>query len=560
MKKNYAAALAICLTTILNAQTLNSEWTVKSGGSDADVGEAIQTDSNGNIYVAGRFLGTADFDPGPLVESVMAQGGEDIFIQKLDQNGDLLWVNRIGGFGDEEVFSILIDNNDDVYVTGSFEGTVDFDPGILVNNMSSLSSEDMFIQKLDANGNLIWVKQIEGGWGASTLDPNGYIYTVGTFIDTLDLDPNAGVSEVVSAGQADIFIQKLDLDGNFVWGKSEGGSDMDHASAVCIDANGNVCITGGFNGVADFDPDAGVNNLTSQGFSDIFIQKLDASGGFVWAKQMGSNGFDGGSSITADENGDLYVAGNFMEAVDFDPSGGTTVLTSVGFADAFVLKLNPGGDLLWAKDMGGDSFTAAEIVHVLSNGEVLSVGTFQGTSDFDPSNGSDSLTSQGFSDIFMQLLDANGNYLWTEQIGGTSYDLIGGVDIDNGGAIYTTGSFIGTVDFSPFSPSNDVLTSVGIDDVFVQKLHVLYAGLSEGVNGHPFSIYPNPSKGDVFIDLGAELTDVKVNVMSAQGSLIYSQEYANAGLIHLDLDVQPGTYFAEIVTSTSKNYVQFVKQ
>lgn len=123
-----------------------------------------------------------------------------------------------------------------------------------------------------------------------------------------------------------------------------------------------------------------------------------------------------------------------------------------------------------------------------------------------------------------------------------------------------TGSFEGTIDFSPFSASNDMLTSVGIDDVFVQKLHVLYAGLLEGVNEHPFSIYPNPSKGDVFIDLGAELTDVKVNVMSAQGSLIYSQEYANTGLVHLDLNVLPGTCFAEIVTSTRKNYLQFVKQ
>src|SRR5690606_1414173 len=116
---------------------------------------------------------------------------------------------------------------------------------------------------------------------------SGNVYTAGTFIGTADFDPGAGVYYLSSEGDMDIFIQKLDTNGNFVWAKSMGGINWDYGYSVAVDVSGNVYTTGSFRETVDFDPGAGIYNLTSQGGTDIFIQKLDADGNFVWANRMG---------------------------------------------------------------------------------------------------------------------------------------------------------------------------------------------------------------------------------------------------------------------------------
>ncbi|HOZ31121.1 MAG TPA: SBBP repeat-containing protein, partial [Bacteroidales bacterium] len=137
------------------------------------------------------------------------------------------------------------------------------------------------------------------------------------------------------------------------WANAMGGTDYDSGNSISTDALGNIYITGSFSGTADFDPSASTYNLTSAGSGDIFIQKLDASGNFVWAKVMGETYDDIGYSISTDASGNSYITGYFFETVDFDPSEGTYNLISVGARDIFIQKLDASGNFVWAKAMGG---------------------------------------------------------------------------------------------------------------------------------------------------------------------------------------------------------------
>jgi len=140
------------------------------------------------------------------------------------------------------------------------------------------------------------------------------------------------------------------------WAKQMGSSDSNYSTAITVDNMGNVYTTGTFQGTIDFDPGPGVFNLTSidvYNGGDIFIQKLDASGNFIWAKKMGGVAWDKSNSIAVDNFGNVYTTGAFIATVDFDPGPGTLNLVSVSFDDIFIQKLDASGNLLWVKQMGG---------------------------------------------------------------------------------------------------------------------------------------------------------------------------------------------------------------
>ncbi|MCG8576664.1 MAG: hypothetical protein MI810_17430, partial [Flavobacteriales bacterium] len=124
------------------------------------------------------------------------------------------------------------------------------------------------------------------GWDKAysiTTDADGNTYTTGHFQGTVDFDPGSGEYDLASAGENDVFVQKLDADGNFVWALSFGGLFADRGRSIATDASGNVYLTGFFDGTVDFDPGSGDFDLTSEGDRDVFLQKLDASGNFEWA-------------------------------------------------------------------------------------------------------------------------------------------------------------------------------------------------------------------------------------------------------------------------------------
>jgi len=477
MKTNFFKTL-VFFVFLLNYSVLTAQdfdLAKAMGGTSSDEGYSITTDASGNVYTTGYFQGTADFDPSSGTTNLTSAGNKDIFIQKLDASGNLLWAKAIGGTSYDYGISITTDASGNVYTTGFFAKTADFDPSSGTTTLTSAGSYDIFIQKLDASGNFVRAKAMGGtsydeGYSITT-DSSGNVYTTGYFQGTADFDPSAGTTNLTSAGSNDIFIQKLDASGNFVWAKAMGGTSFDFGRSISTDAYGNVYTTGTFLGTAVFDPSAtGTTNLTSAGSVDIFIQKLDASGNLLWAKAMGGTSDDFCVSITTDASGNVYTTGYFEETADFDPSAGTTNLTSAGEYDIFIQKLDASGNLLWAKAMGGTSYDEGWSITTDASGNVYTTGSFQGTADFDPSSGTTNLTSAGGYDIFIQKLDASGNLVWAKTMGGTSHDFGYSITTDASGNVYTTGYFRGTADFDPSTTGTTNLTSAGSGDIFIQKL------------------------------------------------------------------------------------------
>jgi len=511
---------------LLNYSVLTAQdfvWAKAMGGTSDDYGNSITTDASGNVYTTGYFRGTADFDPSAGTTNLTSAGEYDIFIQKLDASGNLLWAKAMGGTSSDKGNSISTDASGNVYTTGYFLGTADFDPSGGTTTLTSAGGYDIFILKLDASGNLLWAKAMGGtsyDYGMSiTTDASGYVYTSGYFYGTADFDPSSGTTNLTSAGEYDIFIQKLDAFGNLLWAKAMGGTSTDTGYSITTDASGNVYTTGFFQGTADFDPSAGTTNLTSAGSSDIFIQKLDASGTLIWAKRMGGTSFDYGNSITTDASGNVYTTGYFKETADFDPSSGTTDLTSAGSYDIFIQKLDASGDFVWAKAMGGTSTDIGYSITTDASGNVYTTGFFQGTADFDPSAGTTNLTSAGSSDIFIQKLDASGTLIWAKAMGGISGDYGMSITTDAYGNVYTTGTFQGTADFDP-SVGTTNLTSAGEYDIFVAKYTQSGLSVSDfSVSG--ISIYPNPTNSKLTID-NEGLTIKNIEITDLTGKTLKS--------------------------------------
>jgi len=277
-----------------------------------------------------------------------------------------------------------------------------------------------------ADASYEWAKQIVGDvlveGKAITTDTSGNVYTVGDFYSTTDFDPGAGIANLTSARGGDIFISKLDSDGNYVWAKRIGGVELDSSTSIILDSSNNIYVTGYFDDTVDFDPGAGTTNLTSNGNGDIFILKLDSSGNYVWVKKIGEVLVERANSLSIDSSGNMYLTGHFqtfpLGTVDFDPGAGTTNLTSAGNGDIFILKLDSSGNYVWVKSIGGISYEAGISVKTDSLGNVYTTGQFYGTTDFDPGAGTANLTSVGSADIFISKLDSDGNYVWAKSIGG----------------------------------------------------------------------------------------------------------------------------------------------
>ena len=395
----------------------NFLWVKTFGGASADHAESVFTDQNGNIYTAGRFRQTVDFDPGSGVASYSSSGDFDAFIQKLDSDGNFLWAKAFGGASDDEIYSLKVDNNGNVYTTGHFYGSVDFDPGSEVYTLAtSENNRNTFVQKMDTNGNFLWAKSFAGGanWGTSlNLDSSGNIYTTGTIFGQTDFDPGSGTFLLNSSQYYGTFVQKMDSSGNFLWAKSFGGSYNLNTSYSTVDSSGNIYTTGSFDFPGDYDPSDGTSTLTSNGHQDVFIQKMDASGNFLWAKNFGGSCeycVDVSKSIAVDSFGSIYTTGFFANITDLDPGPGIAHYTSAGNHDIFIQKLDTVGNFIWGKSFGSSAEFLSETgqsLHVDAEGSVIVTGNFCGIVDFDDGSGVANLTPVGYSDIFLLKITQN---------------------------------------------------------------------------------------------------------------------------------------------------------
>jgi hypothetical protein len=428
---------------------------------------------------------TANCGPPPVITND--------FSNTADGSGNFAWVKQIAA--DQNLFLINLarDLAGNLYSTGTFSGTVDMNPNPDPDSTFEMTAlgTDMFIQKLDESGNFIWAKQIKNSgsfWmGAFSVDNLGNIYIGGGFKgNNVDFDPAAGgtgsILNSTNLNAVDGFILKLNSDGIYQWVKQIAGTSANQVRGIAVDATGNVFLTGHFNqllsgdiaGPADFNyiDNPGVNVFTSNGDSDFFIQKLNASGAYQWVIPIGGPFGDTGIGIALDADNNIYTTGAFRDIVDFDPSAGEFKLIANG-SSSFIYKLNTSGNLVWVKMIVGAStaFSYGEDIAVDALQNVYTTGAFKQTADFNPDDGIVlNLTSIGETDSYIQKLNPDGSFAWVNQIGGPGRDETSIIKLDPSDSyVYVDGFFSNNANFTLPNGVNE-LTSEGEFDGFIQKI------------------------------------------------------------------------------------------
>jgi Beta-propeller repeat len=366
------------------------------------------------------------------------------------QSNTVEWAMSGGGPNSDIGFAIAMDPSGDAVLVGRMADVT----ALAGQTSTPLGDLDAAIAKFSADGKLKWLRRPGGTERDSAqsiaIDAKGNALVTGFFRGT----GRFGDLESNSAGHRDVFIAKYDSAGTLLWVRRAGGSLIDEGRGISTDPDGNVLVTGGFEGQASFDKDTSV---TALGDGDAFIAKYDPNGGLLWVRQAGGEEHTWGNAIATDSAGNVLVSGAFSNTAKFD---GTT-LTSSNDLGAFVAKYSPNGKLLWAKVGDGSGRDIAYAISVDAEDSVLIAGNFSRSIQFDGKR----LESKGSRDAFIAKYQADGTLAWAEAIGGPDDDAVRAIASDGRGDILLTGSFQGELTIG-----EKVLTSTGDRDVFIAAL------------------------------------------------------------------------------------------
>jgi hypothetical protein len=467
-------------------ESLFHGWAKHWGEFSSDFGNAIGTDKNGDLWVAGDFSGQlVDFNPGSGVYNLSSYGKSDAFLNKFDDEGNFLFATNWGASGEDTALGLAFDIVGSLYACGKFQGTVDFDPGVgetVYEAAGEFGKNDIYVSRLNSNtGDFIFAK----AWGSiqddsamdCASDNSGNVYVVGYFQDSADFNPDSGTTTLTSLGGTDSFISKFSSAGVFQWARSWGGDQpltIETAETIVLDGSNNAYVVGEFEGTVDFKPGTTKDERTALGSRDLYMCKYSWTGGYLWVKAWGgstASDEDMGNDIAYDGSAKIYVIGEFGGTVDFNPHIDLVEeKTSVGQKDVFLSCFDLDGNFLWVKTWGGSLNDYGSSVDIDTEGNICVTGAFRSLNiDFDPGPGSTIIASKGDRDIYVSKFNPEGSFMWVKTFGSTGLDQGLGIITDTNDMIYTTGNFSGTIDFNPTS-GIDNHSAFGMQDVFILKL------------------------------------------------------------------------------------------
>lgn len=351
----FSTQMNIGTTTLMNTNPGSSDffiakfdlngspiWAKTFGGTASDASNSISADSVGNIYIAGGFQSQSIALETYTLNNFNNVGNSDIFTAKFDPNGNILWAKRYGDYYSESTTAITTDRFGNFYLGGVYSNfSLSFDFITIYSNSSS--SSEGFIAKFDQNGNPIWANSYGGSSSdiinSLAVDQSGNCFATGKFESTSMI---VGTTTLTGSYGGDIFLMKIDKNGSAIWAKSNGGTGTDDSKGVIVDQQGNSYITGFYASPSiTFGPTT-LNNTDSNG--DVFVVKYDNFGNVVWAKRINSSGsgsFDVGNSITIDNVGNVYVAGEYSgAAIIFGPN----TISNSGSKNTFLVKFDINGN------------------------------------------------------------------------------------------------------------------------------------------------------------------------------------------------------------------------
>ena len=297
----------------------------------------IAVDKDDNLYLTGSFSDSTDFDPGPGITKLYSYPA-GVFISCLNKNGQFLWAKNFDTGWLGSASSIAIDQNKNITVAGFFGETTDFDPGISVSSVTSITTSDRFISSYDSIGNFRWVKTFSTNEDIVffvsrsikiTSDDDNNIIVTGNFSDTMNFCNDTTL--ISYYGHYSSYFGKLDDSGNILWCKEIYGTSI--SNGVMTDCAQNIFLCGSL-GMGDFDPGPNVVQLvsTAPSASMNFFAKYDRDGNYNWVKAIGNGGYGGSTSypVMHIDQTNQYIGGYFRQTGDFDPSPDSALLTMSG--------------------------------------------------------------------------------------------------------------------------------------------------------------------------------------------------------------------------------------
>lgn len=471
MKNKLLLLVLFCITLNLNSQNYN--WAFRLGGSGLnDINNSVSIDGIGNVYVAGTFEGTVDFDPNPNINyPLTSAGSRDIFFAKYNANGDLIWANRMGSNGIDEAKFIRVNNlNNEVYLSGTFQNTVDFNPSSSATaNLAAAGGYDVFFAKYSQTGALLFSRRIGNtaseSISAMAINPsNGEFIISGTFSGIVDFDPNATTANLTATG-SDMFIARYSSTFNYMNAYRNNGISITDVNYD--NSNSMIFLTGNFSGSLDADFTSATSTLSSSSgtLSDVYISKYDIGFNHQWTKQFGgTTGNRYGKKLVTTGN-EVILTGYHYGTVDLDPSASNSIVTCAGGSDYFVSILSGStGTFINGFNIGGVNDEIAMDIGVDNSSNIYISGVFTGTTDFDPSINSTILTTNGNDDIFYTKYSINGNFIFANKVGAAGNQGVSEIAISSPDNLYLAANIYGTsVDFDPSSNTANISSLGGCD-------------------------------------------------------------------------------------------------
>jgi hypothetical protein len=387
------------------------QWVYRIGGDETSTETVydIAIDAEGFIYVAGNFSNNCDFDPSDQVAQLYG-ALTDGYLLKIAPDGTFVWVREISSSGADRAYGVVINNAGDILLCGflssqAYIGTPDnllgdFDGGFVCSFTSDGTLN--WTRVIEAPSTCTVAKICIG--------PDDSVYGTGIFSSTFDLDPGIGVQEVTSLGDDDGFYFKLDAAGNFVYGDQFGSVAKDWAYAIAVNNDGEAFVTGVFEGDLTLGSGGNALNIPYAGNRDGLIFKLNNDGTPAWAKGLGDSSNQRGTSVKTDNQGNPVCSGYFSGTIDTSSEDGVQGV-SASDSDHYIIQLDQEGNLQYACSVSGDGVQRAEGLFIGDNNTIYASGYSSGAIDLDPGAGEQLESTTSSSTYFVRFNWENSNQI-----------------------------------------------------------------------------------------------------------------------------------------------------
>lgn len=413
-------------------------WGVNTESAFTNEAMDIEIDGNGNSIIAGYITGETAFENSQVFQQALGNG--DIYVAKYSTLGTLIWVKKFGGSGSDRAFAIAIDSQNNILISGQYNGTVQFGSTTLT---SVSNSRDIFLAKLNPSGDVIWAKS-EGGAGVENVydiavDAQNNIVMTGQFSGNSTLCNQSFVSQTnptLNAASFDLFVSKFTESGSPIWVKTGTAKYEDRGLSIATDANNNIFLTGQFSDTLAFAGQTYPNN----GYNIGFISKLSSTGAVSWFHTL-RGGMVVPYSIRVSALNEIFVGGDFRGTLIYTDAQTATSITNPYLNRIFALKINTDGDYIWSADLGSDNELSLRSIAVDNTKNVYATGYFTcGLTELQQDSTA-LYNSVGFRDLYCWKIDFNGQFESMKQIGGKKHDIGRSITIKNGVQPLICGSY-----------------------------------------------------------------------------------------------------------------------